>query len=304
MAQELLPTTSARVVHAIHHDLESFYWVLLWVVLRHTNQRLKHKKKQTRQQTCANVFKRGDAKKADVAKFFWLRSDAENLQFSRNRPLTNLMAEFALLVAHNNPCQKGLDYANVLALFNTALAAESWPEDNDGPVDYISLDSKTDSDFSSSEACLSDHRHHHGRKHSRAGKGKRVETTVEQSDDDSDDYYGPWESDDDDEPRLASSADDEDCDWDHKDSVDFECSASPASAPAFDSEREDWQDAADVSAMLGYGMDVQGDAEPANGSAGPTVVERLEDLTLSTIALTSTEPQAGEPPNAVSLNGC
>ncbi|OSX62237.1 hypothetical protein POSPLADRAFT_1046609 [Postia placenta MAD-698-R-SB12] len=36
LSEALLNISAKSVIHAVHHDLESFYWLLIWVVLRHT----------------------------------------------------------------------------------------------------------------------------------------------------------------------------------------------------------------------------------------------------------------------------
>ncbi|PIL28125.1 hypothetical protein GSI_09776 [Ganoderma sinense ZZ0214-1] len=254
MATELIPACSVRVVHAIRHDLESFYWTLLWVVLRHTSTRqtVTSRKPKTRQQVCADVFTKDSPQLAAGSKLIWLGYSAKNLEIARNRPLTALMKAFALLV-NDGPGVPGmnLDYDNVLGLFDAALAAESWPEVGDGPLEYVS---------ESSEELSSDRPHRHRRKRARAraskrkGKGRKTTADPEWSssvlDGDSDDEE-PWESDDDDAPRLAiNGADDEDCDEDDQDcdkddevhcdqdSVDFGCEFPPTAALSY-SDRED-----------------------------------------------------------------
>ncbi|KAI1792140.1 hypothetical protein LXA43DRAFT_1008158 [Ganoderma leucocontextum] len=278
MAKDLLAARSDPIIHAIRHDLESFYWALLWVVIRHTMHRLGSHKDQSRQQTCANVFKQGDAREASMAKPDWLMYNLEHLKIFRNRPLTDLIKDFGLLVA-NKTAGKRLDYNDVLALFNAALA-KSWPEVHDGPLDYIPPDLRTVNEFSSFEARSPNHHHRHGRKRARTRKDKESETTAEQSCDDDDDYDEPWESDAEDEPRPAIGADFAEWDDDDYDSVDFECDDAPAASAV---DQEDWQDAADVSAMLGYDMDMDmdslSDAESANGT--DVVATRLEGSTLT-----------------------
>ncbi len=246
MASGLLVKSSQPIVHAIPHDLESFYWTLLWVVLRHTDNRLANVKGQSRHETCADTFKQDNAALASMAKSHWLLFNAEHLQIYRNRPLTVLLSKFKELVA-----SKRLDYDNVLALFDEALATESWPDaKNDGFLDYIPPDLRTVNEFSSFEARESDLLRRHARKRARARKGKGRETTAEQDDDDDDDgndndddYDDPWELNDQD--VLRPDADN--VAWNEGADDDY------LSAP----DEEDWQDAADVSAMLGYDVDME-----------------------------------------------
>ena len=185
MAADLLANSGEPIIHSTRHDLESFYWTLLWVVLRHTDNKWGHKG-QTGQLTCADTFKQDDATNAQSGKSGWLRHRAKFLDISRNSPLTTLMKDFSLLVYYDR-----LDYDSVLALFDTALAADSWPTANDGPLEYIPPDLRTVNDFLSSEEDLSHQRRRHARKRARAqaGKGKARETTPEQSDDDPEEDY-------------------------------------------------------------------------------------------------------------------
>ncbi|KAI1792101.1 hypothetical protein LXA43DRAFT_1060897 [Ganoderma leucocontextum] len=283
MAKDLIDAGSDPIIHAIRHDLEPFYWALLWVVLRHTKHRLKNRKDQSRQQTCAKVFKQGDADDASMAKVYWLVVNVQHLTIFRNSPLTDLMREFGSLVAGLvKNSGKSLDYDNVLALFDNALAG-SWPEVDDGPLDYIPPDLRTVNEFSSFEARSSDHHHRHGRKRAQTREGKEHETTEEQSDDD-DDYDEPWESDaGEDEPGRAIEVDFAECD----DNFQY---SDPLAAPAFD--QEDWQEAADVSAMLGYDIDMEDSDVDANANAD-TLLPRLDSLTLSSAPSTAEADPSG-----------
>ncbi|PIL28127.1 hypothetical protein GSI_09778 [Ganoderma sinense ZZ0214-1] len=254
MAIALLNPSPEPIIHAIPHDLESFYWVLLWVVLRHTKHVVASMKGKSRHETCAEVFKQGDAEEASKSKFFWVKFHVKYLDVTRNKPLTDLLKQFAVLINDDNVV---LDYDQVLELFNTALASESWPDAKlDGPLQYIPPDMRTVNEFSSEDS--SDQRRRHARKRARAlaGKGKGRATTPEQSDTDpEEDYDEPWESGDEDADETlpaAADADDVQADGDGDAPIHYE-SFDPSDYPGFD--EQDWRDAADVSAILRFDVD-------------------------------------------------
>lgn len=129
MAYEMLLATKHAVIHEPRHDLESFYWVLLWVVLRHTDHNLG-------QDQCEAIFVYGDDKKARTMKAGWLSygnvDPAHALYITNNRPLTYLMYQYRKLVQSNAFRKTGLDYDSVLQIFDVALgqADHEWPTDD------------------------------------------------------------------------------------------------------------------------------------------------------------------------------
>ncbi|RPD54999.1 hypothetical protein L226DRAFT_424930, partial [Lentinus tigrinus ALCF2SS1-7] len=116
----------AGVPHEIFHDLESFYWVLLWVILRHMehNHRL-------RQMASADIFRDGSA--AVALKLVWLRNES-CLVITDNVPLTALHDKFKGLLARSVYRHKGeeneLTYEAVEKLFVEALNDNRWPKDD------------------------------------------------------------------------------------------------------------------------------------------------------------------------------
>ncbi|KAI0667823.1 hypothetical protein C8Q78DRAFT_289572 [Trametes maxima] len=136
MAVEMLRVPD--VVHNTHHDLESFYWVLLWVVVRHTD----HGQDKN---ICNVIFKYGDDWDSANAKKGWLADGV--LDIPNNKPLTFLLTEFTRMVWHNTPNRdespKGLDYNAVLDLFNQALDMEGWPENDWKPCNLLKGDGRT-----------------------------------------------------------------------------------------------------------------------------------------------------------------
>ncbi|GBE86255.1 hypothetical protein SCP_0901340 [Sparassis crispa] len=75
------------IVHEVHHDLESFYWLLIWLVLRHTNDDHHH--------GSSAVF-RGDENLCRTHKIVFLLF--ETLTVRGNAPLTHLLKSLAALV--------------------------------------------------------------------------------------------------------------------------------------------------------------------------------------------------------------
>ncbi|PIL28141.1 hypothetical protein GSI_09792 [Ganoderma sinense ZZ0214-1] len=246
MAIDLLGRNTRPVIHAIRHDLESFYWALLWVVIRHIDCRATSIDGLTRQETCAHVFKQDDGSIARMAKSDWMMNDAQGLEILHNPPFTFLMTKFSELVK-----EKSLTYDNVLSLFDAALAAGPWPEvDDDGPLEYIPPDMRTVNDFSSSETQSERHRRRRRKRAARAAKGKTRETTVEHGPDDSDDsddddeYDDPWESDAEIQPGRSQGEND-------AGSLNLDIGKAVSAlrtAPLFNVE--DLRDAAEVSMML------------------------------------------------------
>nr|VWO96499.1 Uncharacterized protein [Ganoderma boninense] len=274
MASELLTPSADPIIHAIPHDLESFYWVLLWVVLRHTQHVVTNMKGKSRHQTCAEVFQQGDAIEASKSKTFWLKVYAKNLEVTRNQPLTALLKRFAVLINDDNMVP---DYDEVLQLFNTALASESWPDaKRDGPLQYIPPDMRTVNEFSSEDSAYRRQRHARKRARALAGKGKGRATTPEESDDDpEEDYDEPWESDDEDSDEIHPAAEADDVETtgnDDNQSVHYE-TFNPSDYPGFD--EEDWQDAVDVSTILRF------DAEEEDLDIDPATLRSLRDMHLA-----------------------
>ena len=109
-----------KLIHKPHHDLESFYWVLLWVILRHTV----HNFGQPR---CEKVFVYGDDDSAKYQKKGWLEdAPAKPLLIKKNIPLQILIFEYGQLVLENLTT-RCLTHDAVLTLFDNALAMGGWP---------------------------------------------------------------------------------------------------------------------------------------------------------------------------------
>ncbi|GBE83593.1 predicted protein [Sparassis crispa] len=122
------PIKKRVVIHGAHHDLESFYWLLIWLVLRHTAH---DSPKGARQ--CSLLFFHDDDWVCASQKAGWL-GDPTCLGVPGNAPLTWLLGELTKL------CYRGqstlerpavlLTYDAVLEKFETALSMDGWPEDD------------------------------------------------------------------------------------------------------------------------------------------------------------------------------
>lgn len=117
------------IIHEARHDLESFYWLLLWLVLRHTRHseldyhgRLEDLFDQKTEEKCADTKK------------LWLMRDVEGFEVLDNAPLNELLKDFAKLCDANSELKPPLrapspvTYANALQLFDRALGRPDWPQ--------------------------------------------------------------------------------------------------------------------------------------------------------------------------------
>ena len=187
------------MAHDVRH---SFYWVLLWVVLRHTAHNSPCVWGRSTSDSCANVFKQGDSHAAASAKrnWFW---HWEDLVITGNAALTELMLGFGALMRESVVLRRAptLEYDAVLEVFDRALARQDWPKSKDGPVSYtlptlVPVNGRLFGDAMPKK--------HHAPRH--AGKGKEGAVVSESDSDDEideDDFDEAYESD-------ASSADDAD----------------------------------------------------------------------------------------------
>ena len=121
-----------HTIHTVHHDLESYYWVLLWIVLRHTHHDYQVSPEES--DPCARAYVFGNDKHAASMKLGWIQDPELHITFTGNKPLTDLMHQFRLLiwergfVVPSSPERKYLTHAAVLELFNNALASKDWPD--------------------------------------------------------------------------------------------------------------------------------------------------------------------------------
>ncbi|KAH9919803.1 uncharacterized protein B0H18DRAFT_1122244 [Fomitopsis serialis] len=127
LACELLDSFKA-VVHCIQHDLESFYWLVLWIVLRHTDHA--HPKGAA---ACDRIFSGEDEAASKNSKIAWLATGT--LTIRSNKPLTDLVTALTALAEASVKRNMGriqsaesLSHEVFIRVLDDALEAEGWPE--------------------------------------------------------------------------------------------------------------------------------------------------------------------------------
>ncbi|KAI0645961.1 hypothetical protein C8Q79DRAFT_1010843 [Trametes meyenii] len=140
MAFEILKVPD--MIHNTHHDLESFYWVLLWVVVRHTDH-------GRGKEICNRIFKYGDDEESANAKRCWLEDAVQSDMIPDNKPLSYLLKELTALVQEQLPTTRRnaqqilLTYDAILEVFDKALATPGWPENDWRPCTLLTGDGRT-----------------------------------------------------------------------------------------------------------------------------------------------------------------
>ncbi|KAJ7269839.1 hypothetical protein C8J57DRAFT_322116 [Mycena rebaudengoi] len=114
--------------HACKHDLESFYWLLIWILLRHANHLLGNS-------ACSDLFDDTQLTKAIGMKRDWLADDDRPEDLIRdNPPLSQLVVDLTTIFynsrrsSRRNPTPVDATHETVLAAFDAALLSEGWPE--------------------------------------------------------------------------------------------------------------------------------------------------------------------------------
>ena len=131
MAIDLL--TSGDVVHEVRHDLESFFWLLVWIVLRHTAHTFGAR-------ACENLFGHDDEDACQDAKTGFL-TNTRILEVGI-KPLDELIDEFRSACQTNYRVRGAepsdpLTHEKVLEMFDKALDQKSeWPTLDDEALPY------------------------------------------------------------------------------------------------------------------------------------------------------------------------
>ena len=112
------------MVHRVHHDLESFYWVLVWIICRHTNHTLPEGS-----DACRTYFPDDGESQAQGMKRQWLML-TRPCAIRGNAPLTALHEGLRRLMVAAHFMGKDLTHEAVLHEFDQALARTDWPEDD------------------------------------------------------------------------------------------------------------------------------------------------------------------------------
>ncbi|KAH9910421.1 uncharacterized protein B0H18DRAFT_469202 [Fomitopsis serialis] len=131
MAVEVL--RGRGIVHQARHDLESFFWLLVWLVFRHT----RHDHPDPHSLMKVLFDGPSDIACAGQKRGFF----GSDFAVHDNEPLSNLLNEFSNLCEGNShrsastPAPSPLTYAAVLDIFDRALARTDWPE-NDAAIPF------------------------------------------------------------------------------------------------------------------------------------------------------------------------
>ncbi|EMD37029.1 hypothetical protein CERSUDRAFT_84045 [Gelatoporia subvermispora B] len=120
------------VQHTTADDLESFYWLLVWIILRHAI----HGRGSS---IYATVFPNLTDQHSRAMKLDWLDSEYHRVTIHDNAPLTWLLREWSALCVKQNWKQPTpaipIQHDDVLRLLDEALAKDGWPE-NDAAVKF------------------------------------------------------------------------------------------------------------------------------------------------------------------------
>jgi hypothetical protein len=136
MAVEILDSTPHT--HAVCHDLESFYWIFVWIALRH----LRHNHPD-REFSLAKLFEGDDnghdEKAAADRKRLWLKAD--HLAINGNPPLSEILSDMTEIcsrwVLESCEGQKEEDwYQEFLGIIEKGLQRTDWPK-NDGATKLL-----------------------------------------------------------------------------------------------------------------------------------------------------------------------
>ena len=124
-----------EITHEARHDLESFYWLLVFILLRHTNHGHRLGKA-----AFGSLFTVVDWYIFGTTKWGWITNPTVPLTIPGNAPLNELLEEFRVVLRGNlsqtPPAERHVTHSRILALFDKALAAENWPK-NDAALGWV-----------------------------------------------------------------------------------------------------------------------------------------------------------------------
>ncbi|KAJ7693346.1 hypothetical protein B0H17DRAFT_1330452 [Mycena rosella] len=128
--------TGAPFVHECKHDLESFYYILIWILLRHANH-----SHPNGEHACPLVFDKALDADAIAAKKALLTAKRTGDFIPNNLPLSQLVDDLADIFLNQssslvNTTGVPATHASVLAAFDKALKSEGWP-DNDPAKPFV-----------------------------------------------------------------------------------------------------------------------------------------------------------------------
>lgn len=126
--------------HERRHDIESFYWLLVWITLRHTAH------SQAQGTAVASPFASRSVSNCTAAqiKRNWLMNADPPVHVHDNSPLSdlleNLRKQFLVQQRHRFPIPQEVTHAQILDAMDAALEAPGWPE-NDPSIPHVSSES-------------------------------------------------------------------------------------------------------------------------------------------------------------------
>ena len=121
----------STITHEARHDLESFFWLLVWIVLRHTEYECHDTKYKNG--TWHALFDGTRLVDCQSNKRAWLTEPYQFITVKDNAPLTRLLEGFRQLCQKNynrrDLKEPWMTHTDVLQLFNKALAKpQRWPQ--------------------------------------------------------------------------------------------------------------------------------------------------------------------------------
>ncbi len=118
---------SPGIEHEVRHDLESFLWVLLWIVLHHTDHTYPDGPDAPYLIFGDRGWTRGTLKRA-------LLFSPDCLAVRNNGPLSQLISHFKMLVGrsvgYRSVVGQPMTHDEVLQIFDAVLARVDWPSAN------------------------------------------------------------------------------------------------------------------------------------------------------------------------------
>ncbi|TFK52717.1 hypothetical protein OE88DRAFT_1733720 [Heliocybe sulcata] len=105
-----------RGEHMVYHDLESFYWSLLYTTLRHTITNYAMR-------SCQSIFEQPDA----IGKIAFLVQGQTELVVSHNPPLTACIQSFGLVAWESHHAHKYMTHASAIKTLDDELGKSGWP---------------------------------------------------------------------------------------------------------------------------------------------------------------------------------
>ncbi|KAJ7512475.1 hypothetical protein B0H11DRAFT_483119 [Mycena galericulata] len=138
MRRQLNGSLAGQVAH--HHsctdDLEGFYWLLVWLILRHTSH------DAGGPEACSELFD-GELRQVVPQKWTWLSNNplltgpCARLPVKNHPPLTKLVDSLTPMIrGHYDPQPIDVTHESFLEALDKALNSEGWPE-NDTAQEFV-----------------------------------------------------------------------------------------------------------------------------------------------------------------------